>query len=135
MTSTSHNGFFAVGADALLSNNNNYFARSTMVKRSVAALANYLATGATIADSLLRQVLYPTTGDTRDNYEDFRHRITAEFALGDGDLMSIKFEDVSTARAFYDNLQLHCGPHLGAHLTLVLPFNAIANGRNPEEAR
>lgn len=66
MTSTFHNGFFAADADALLSNSNNYFARSTTLSLNVAALANYLATEATSADSLLRQVAYSTT---QDKYE------------------------------------------------------------------
>lgn len=68
MTSTFHNGFFAADADALLSNSNNYFTRSTTLKRNVAALANYLATEATSADSLLRQFAYSTTQDKYDSF-------------------------------------------------------------------
>lgn len=30
---------------------------------------------------------------------------------------------------------MHCGPHLGAHRTLALPFNALVLGKNPDDAR
>lgn len=134
MASTFHNEFFAGDAEALLTNSNNYLARSEILNRNAAALADYFATRAADPDSPVRQVLFPTTSDTRDKYESFMRKPTPDFAPGYGCLLSVEFEDIATARAFYDNLQLHCGPHLGAHLTLALPFNAIANGRTPEEA-
>lgn len=93
MTSTFHNGFFAADADALLSNSNTYFARSTTLNRNVAALANYSATEATSADFLLSQALYSTTSDWREKYEAFLHRIAPEFALDYGCLLSVKFEE------------------------------------------
>lgn len=135
MSSTFHNEFFAADAEALLANSNNYLARSTILNRNAAALADYFATHAADPDSPVRQVLYPTTSDTRDNYEAFMRKITPESTPGYGCLLAVEFKDLTTARAFYDNLQLHCGPHLGAHLTLALPFNALANGRTPEEAK
>ncbi|KAK7714102.1 hypothetical protein SLS64_004199 [Diaporthe eres] len=134
MASTFHNEFFAADAEALLENSNNYLARSAILNRNAAALADYFATKAADPDSPVRQVLFPTTSDTRNNYESFMRKPTPDFTPGYGCLLSVEFEDLATARAFYDNLQLHCGPHLGAHLTLALPFNAIANGRTPEEA-
>lgn len=135
MSSTFHNEFFAADAEALLANSNNYLARSTILNRNAAALADYFATRAADPDSPVKQVLYPTKSDTRDNYEAFMRKTTLEFTPGYGCLLAVEFEDLATARAFYDNLQLHCGPHLGAHLTLALPFNALANGRTPEEVK
>lgn len=135
LTSTFHNELFAADADALLSNSSNYLARSTILNRNAAALADYFATQAADPDSPVRQVLYPTTSDTRGNYEAFMRRPTPEFTPGYGCLLSVEFKDIATARVFYDNLKLHCGPHLGAHLTLALPFNVFANGRTPEGAK
>lgn len=134
MTSTFHNELFAADAETLLANSNNYLSRSATLNRNAAALADYFAVQAANPRSPVTRVLYPTTSDTRDNYEAFMRKTTPEFAPGYGCLLSVEFETVATARTFYDNLQLHCGPHLGAHLTLALPFNAIANGRTPEEA-
>lgn len=89
---TFHNEFFAADADALLANSNNYFARWPKLSRSVAALANYLATQATIADVLLRQVLYSTTSDTRDKHEAYVRRIMPKFALGYRCLLFVKLK-------------------------------------------
>lgn len=135
ISSTFQNEFFAADADALLANSSNYLARSTILNRNAAALADCFATRAADPDSPVKRVLYPTKSDTRDNYEAFMRKTTPEFTPGYGCLLAVEFEDLATARAFYDNLQLHCGPHLGAHLTLALPFNALANGRTPEEAK
>lgn len=135
MASIFHNELFAADAEALLANSNDYLARSVILNRNAAALADYLATEAAEADSPISQVLYPTKSDTRDNYEAFMRKATPEFTPGYGCLLAEEFKDLTAAQAFYDNLQLHCGPHLGAHLTLVLPFNALANGKTPEEAK
>ncbi|KAL1865526.1 putative secondary metabolism biosynthetic enzyme [Diaporthe australafricana] len=135
MDSTFHNEFFAADAEALLKNSNNYLSRSATLNRNAAALADYLATKAADPASPVSQVLYPTRSDTRDNYEAFMRNKTPDFTPGYGCLLSVEFEDLGAARAFYDSIQLHCGPHLGAHFTLAVPFNAIVNGRTPEEAK
>lgn len=135
MAGTFHNELFAADAEALLANSNDYLARSLILNRNAAALADYFATQAAEADSPVRQVLYPTKSDTRDNYEVFMRKTTSEFTPGYGCLLAVEFKDLTAAQLFYDNLQLHCGPHLGAHLTLALPFNALANGKTPEEAK
>ncbi|KAG8164717.1 hypothetical protein KVR01_004992 [Diaporthe batatas] len=134
VASTFHNELFAADAEALLANSNNYLSRSTILNRNAAALADYLTNQAAETDSPIRQILYPTTSDTRENYEAFMRKATPEFTPGYGCLLAVEFRDLTAAQAFYDNLQLHCGPHLGAHLTLALPFNALANGKTPEEA-
>lgn len=47
---------------------------------------------------------------------------TPEFTPGYGGLFIIEFESVSAARAFFDTLEVHKGPSLGAHLTLAQPY-------------
>jgi cystathionine gamma-synthase len=47
---------------------------------------------------------------------------TAEFTPGYGCLFSVEFDSVQSTIAFYDNLNVHHGPHLGAHLTLAIPY-------------
>ena len=59
---------------------------------------------------------------------------TADFIPGHGCLLSVEFEDLDSTIAFYDKMEVHQGPHLGAHLSLVLPYNAITYGREPKEA-
>lgn len=135
MASSFHNELFAADAEALLANSNNYLARSTILNRNAATLADFLAKPAADPESPVRQVLYPTISDTRENYEAFMRKSTPEFMPGYGCLLSVEFKDLAAAKAFYDNVQLHCGPHLGAHLTLVLPYNALVSGKTPEEAK
>ena len=45
-----------------------------------------------------------------------------EFTPGYGCLFSVEFKSVDALREFYENLDVHIGPHLGAHLTLALPY-------------
>jgi len=47
---------------------------------------------------------------------------TADFKPGHGCLFSVEFDTVEATQTFYDNLNVHQGPHLGAHLTLALPY-------------
>ncbi|KAK4202998.1 pyridoxal phosphate-dependent transferase, partial [Triangularia verruculosa] len=53
---------------------------------------------------------------------------------GYGCLLAIEFTSLTTARAFYDNLSVYHGPHLGAHHTLAFPFNDAIWGIEPEAA-
>ncbi|KAK3950388.1 pyridoxal phosphate-dependent transferase [Pseudoneurospora amorphoporcata] len=57
------------------------------------------------------------------------------FTPGFGCLLSIDFPSKRIARAFYDNLHVHQGPHLGAHLTLALPFNDLLWGGGDEQTK
>jgi cystathionine gamma-synthase len=34
----------------------------------------------------------------------------------------VEFASAALAKTFYDNLNVYHGPHLGAHLTLALPY-------------
>lgn len=146
------NEYFAGDAATLLANSADYLSRQHILNQNGAALAAYLATKASDPSSPVTDVLYPTTSDTRSNYEAFMRPRTAtitnsssshtpgeveakDFTPGYGCLLSVNFESLTTARAFYDNLEFHCGPHLGAHRTLAMCFNAVVYGRDPEEGR
>ncbi|KUI57558.1 hypothetical protein VP1G_04889 [Cytospora mali] len=133
-TTTFHNELFAGDAEKLLSNSDDYLPRSAILNRNAASLASYLSTQAADPRSPVSQVLYPTTSDTRGNYDAFKRPSTPDFTPGYGCLLSVDFEALDAAKAFYDNLQVHCGPHLGAHRTLAVPFNAMVIGADPEQA-
>lgn len=149
-----HNEYFAGDAATMLANNStDYFRRTRILNSNAAALAHYLATKAADPNSPVTEVLYPTTSDTRANYEAFMRPVSkssspsdttpeaaaeegeGDFTPGYGCLLSVGFVSLPTARAFYDNLEFHCGPHLGAHRTLAMCFNAVVYGRDPDEAR
>lgn len=150
-----HNEYFADDAATLLANSADYLSRQHILNQNGAALAAYLATKVSDPSSPVTDVLYPTTSDTWSNYEAFMRPRTSttattpnssssntpdevearDFNPGYGCLLSVNFESLTTARAFYDNLEFHCGPHLGAHRTLAMCFNAVVYGRDPEEGR
>ncbi|ROW11036.1 hypothetical protein VMCG_00901 [Cytospora schulzeri] len=131
------NEFFSGDAERLLANSEDYLPRSTILNRNAAALASYLSSSAATpsssssSSSPIKQVLYPTTSDTRPNYESLMRPATPDFTPGYGCLLSVEFHTVDTARVFYDNLHFHCGPHLGGHRTLAMPFNATLFGADP----
>jgi cystathionine gamma-synthase len=130
---TFHNGFYAGDAAQLLSNSNDYLARSVILNRNASAIATLLQAEIGKPNSPVSQVIYPSTVDTRANYESVMRSPSADFTPGYGCLLSVEFEDKDLARAFYDNLDVHHGPHLGAHLTLALPFNELVWGKDPKE--
>ena len=47
---------------------------------------------------------------------------TSDFEPGYGCLFSVEFKSEGTLRTFYEGLNVHQGPHLGAHLTLAMPY-------------
>lgn len=129
------NEFFSGDAEKLLANSQDYLGRTAVLNRNAAALATYLQTRAADPDSPVTDVLYPAQSDTRANYEAFMRRPAEELAPGYGCLLSVDFDTLDAAVAFYDNLAFFHGPHLGAHRSLALPFNATVYGRDPVEAK
>lgn len=128
------NEFSPGDAETLLANSEDYLPRSTVLNHNAAVLAAYLSAQASgDPDSPIKQVLYPTTSDTRHTYESFMRHTTPDFTPGYGCLLSVDFKTMEAARAFYDDLQVHCGPHLGGHRTLAMPFNAAIFGADPAQ--
>ncbi|KAF7355614.1 hypothetical protein MSAN_01478700 [Mycena sanguinolenta] len=115
----------------MLANSADYFARSTIANRNAAVIADLFQAHAGKAGSPVLRVFYPSLSDTAANYAAFMRPATAEFSPGYGCLLSIDFTTLAAARAFYDNLQVHKGPHLGAHLTLAFNYNDCL-GKDPK---
>ncbi|KAJ6515584.1 pyridoxal phosphate-dependent transferase [Mycena sanguinolenta] len=130
---TFHNEYFAGDAEKLLSNSADYLPRSTILNRNAAAIADLFQAHVGKAGSPVLKVLYPSVSDTVANYAAFMRPATAEFTPGYGCLLSIDFTTLAAARAFYDNLHVHQGPHLGAHLTLAFNYNDCILGKDWEE--
>tara|TARA_R110002060_G_scaffold11587_4_gene16747 strand:- start:395 stop:724 length:330 start_codon:yes stop_codon:yes gene_type:complete len=54
---------------------------------------------------------------------------TPEFTPGYGCLFTVELKTVEATQAFYNNVNVHHGPHLGAHLTLALPYAKALYGK------
>lgn len=127
------NEYFAGDADVLLSNSADYLPRSAILNRNAGALAALFQQEADDPASPVSGVQYPPQNDTFAHYQALTRRTTSDFTPGGGCLLSVDFEDVDSAIAFYDHLGFYDGPHLGAHLSLAMPFNATVYGKDKEE--
>ncbi|KAK3310679.1 pyridoxal phosphate-dependent transferase [Chaetomium strumarium] len=136
------NEYFHADAAKLLSNSADYLARSAILNRNALRLATFLHTHSVAffpATSPVKAVLYPPFTDTKPNYDAMMLGPPSAspepgFTPGYGCLLSIEFTSLPVARAFFDALSVHHGPHLGAHHTLAFPFNDAIWGADPETA-
>ncbi|KAI0857894.1 cystathionine gamma-synthase [Xylaria cubensis] len=134
VSSRFHNEFFEADAAHLLSNSEDYLARCVIHNRNASALASYFHSLALDKTSPVTQVYYPPFSSGSNHLQAFLRKSTAEFpAPGYGCLLSVEFETIEKAAAFYDAVNFFQGPHLGAHLTISMPYNLVVFGReNPE---
>ncbi|KAI0203900.1 cystathionine gamma-synthase [Astrocystis sublimbata] len=134
ITSRFHNELFEADAAHLLSNNENFLVRSAIHNRNASAIASHFHSLALDPSSPVTQVNYPPYSQGSNHLQQFMRKPTPEFPEpGYGCLLSFVFETVEQAVQFYDALNLFQGPHLGAHLTLTMPYSAIVYGRDHPE--
>jgi cystathionine gamma-synthase len=97
-------------------------ARSVILNNNSLRLVDFLQSKAEDLNSSVAKVYYPTTLPSLPFYKERMRPATADFTPGYGCLFTVELETIEATVAFYDNLNLHKGPHLGAPLTLVIPF-------------
>ncbi|OHE95756.1 cystathionine gamma-synthase [Colletotrichum orchidophilum] len=144
---THHNELFLGDAEVLLSNSEDYLPRTAILNRNAAAMAAHLhaeaeknqnnpfSSSSSSSSSPVVKVLYPSVLPDYETYKSFLRKPTPELPdPGAGCLLSVDFDSVDAARAFYDRLAFYPGPHLGAHRTLCLAYNTLALGKDPSEA-
>ncbi|KAM7208102.1 vacuolar transporter chaperone 4 [Naviculisporaceae sp. PSN 640] len=135
------NELYSGDATKLLVNSADYLSRSAILNRNAQAIADLAfsysssSTDTNNKKVLVKTVLYPTYSPTLANYQQYMRQAQAsldekgeKFHPGHGCLLSIEFIDKPTAIKFYDSLHVHKGPHLGAHLTLAMPYNEMVWG-------
>jgi cystathionine gamma-synthase len=119
---TYRNDVYTGDAVAMELNSRDYMVRSHTLNNNAAKLVEYLKYEAEKPESSIGRVYYPPVLPSLVNYTPFMRTKTADFVPGYGCLFSVELESVEETIAFYDNLNVHMGPHLGAHLTLALPY-------------
>ncbi|KAH7034828.1 pyridoxal phosphate-dependent transferase [Microdochium trichocladiopsis] len=130
-----HNEFFVADADQLLSNSEDYLERTVVLNRNAAAMAGFFHAKMQDPKYPISKVFYPPYSPGSEHLKAFLRKPTPELPEpGYGPLLSVEFETMDQTIAFYDNLAFHQGPHLGAHLTLCITFNALVFGKDPKEA-
>ena len=128
-----HNDLYPADAKVLLDNSADYRSRSRVLNENAALLVEYLHSLVSDKESSVSRVYYPTVSPTRANYDTYKRPQTPEFQPGYGCLFSVEFDSLEAAIAFYNNLHVHDGPHLGAHLTIALPYVRAVYGEQLEK--
>lgn len=118
------NFLFNADAEVLEHNSRDYLSRSVILNKNAEGLSDYLSTLVSNPKSSVVKVYYPKISTSASLYKPYMRQPTAEFTPGYGCLFSFEFRSMATMEAFYNELNLHIGPHLGAHLTLVMSYVA-----------
>ncbi|KAK7408318.1 hypothetical protein QQX98_009520 [Neonectria punicea] len=117
-------------ARALRHNSEGYLHRSAIINSNAKMLTDWLYKQSKDDRSSIQNVFYPTTAHAgaQGNYEILMRLPTVDFTPGYGCLFSLGFKSQQSAVAFYDNLHVYHGPHLGAHRTLALGYTYLIYG-------
>lgn len=134
-TSKHRNELFALDAEVLLSNSQEYLTRATTLNRNATALAKYLTDRmANDPECPVIKVCHPSVLPSKPLYDSYLRPSTSELpSPGYGCLMTVDFEDLDAAIAFHDNCGFYPSPHLGAHVTVMLAYSMVVFGQKKEE--
>ncbi|PHH91476.1 hypothetical protein CDD83_315 [Cordyceps sp. RAO-2017] len=108
--------------EAIERNSRDYLSRTARLNSNAESLVQYLASRAEDPNCALRRVYHPSVNASRKYYQRFMRSATPELDPGFGCLLSVELASLSAARAFFDNLNVHKGPHLGAPFTLAFAY-------------
>ncbi|KAG0648231.1 O-succinylhomoserine (thiol)-lyase [Hyphodiscus hymeniophilus] len=127
------NNLYNGDAEVLEKNSRDYMQRSATINNNTLRIAEWLQSKAQSPGSSISRVYHPSISSSKANYESRMRKKTPDFTPGYGCLLSVEFENVEATIAFYDNLNVHHGPHLGAHLTLAMPYAKVLYGQDDLE--
>lgn len=127
------NDYYYRDAETMVHNSRDYLARSQILNTNAAALTTYLHNHSLAHTSPITKVFYPPLLPSFPLYTPYQRTATPDFTPGYGCLFSVELKSVRAFRAFYDNLDLHMGPHLGAHRTIGLPYTKALYGKKDLE--
>lgn len=96
--------------------------RTTHINNSARYLAESLQPLTKDPNSVITHVYHPVLDPQPEHYRAHLRQPTEEFAPGYGGLFTIQFEDVEQASVFFNALNVHKGPSLGAPVTLAQPY-------------
>ncbi|KAK1142621.1 Cystathionine gamma-synthase [Aspergillus melleus] len=116
------NCLYGGDAQQLEENSRDLLMRTTHINNSAAYLAQYLQPLIHDPKSVITHVYHPKLDPQPENYRALMRQPTEEFIPGYGGLFTIQFEDVEQASVFFNALNVHKGPSLGAPVTLAQPY-------------
>lgn len=113
---------YLADAEAIERNSRDYLARTITLNDNASALVQYLHSWSVDPKSAIKKVHYPSITTSSGHYEQFTRPKTADFNPGYGCLFCVELNDLPTTIAFYDNLNVHKGPHLGGPSTIAWAY-------------
>jgi cystathionine gamma-synthase len=113
-------------AEALEKNSRTYLTRTEKLNENAVSLVQYLKSCAEDPHSAIHQVHHPSINPSGKHYKQFMRPNGPGFTPGYGCLLSVELEDMPATVAFYNNLNVHKGPHLGAPFTLCFAYTMCA---------
>lgn len=116
------NELFGADARVLERNSRDFLSTASTMNQNAQRLVTALAHFVNLPSSVLTHVYYPSTCWSRANYEGLMRHPTTDFSPGYGGLFTLEFETVIAAATFFDALNVHKGPSLGASVTLAQPY-------------
>jgi cystathionine gamma-synthase len=132
-TDSYQNDMYKADAEVLEKNSRDYMQRSVKLNNNSARIAEYFQSQVSNPQSSISKAHYPSVSSSKSNYEVWMRKETPDFTPGYGCLLSVEFDTLESTIAFYDNLNVHLGPHLGAHLTLAMPYTKLMYGKDELE--
>ncbi|PHH66732.1 hypothetical protein CDD81_5864 [Ophiocordyceps australis] len=120
---------YADDVETIERNSRDYLTRAAILNANASALAQYFAQCAKDPSNAVVRALYPSVNASGKYYTQVMRSETTHFKPGYGSLLSVEFCDLATTRAFYEELNVHKGPHQGAPLTLAVPYNVCVYGK------
>lgn len=117
---------YTADASTIERNSQDYLIRSAKLNENARTLVHYLTSCTSDPESAVRAVYHPSISPSERYYKEFMRPAIRDFTPGYGCLFSVELDSLETTTAFYDNLNVHKGPHLGAPFTLAFAYTACA---------
>ncbi|RMZ76857.1 hypothetical protein DV738_g4734, partial [Chaetothyriales sp. CBS 135597] len=103
-------------------NSRQFLPRIDKMNSNAYQLVTLLSSYAAQPNSVITKVFHPSILPSRTNYDPHLRKSSAEMVPGHGGLFTIEFESEKAASTFFNHLDLHKGPSLGACVTLAQPY-------------
>lgn len=129
------NTVFRDDAAQLEENSRDLLHRTSQINSTSSYLVRSLQPLVTDPSSVLTNLYYPEIDPATSNYRAHLRRETDDFTPGFGGLFTLQFDDVHLASVFFNALNVHKGPSLGASVTLCQPYVQTVFHKQKEWAR
>lgn len=127
------NEVFHLDAEALVQSASNYRTRQRTINHNADVVATFLQKQISNPLSTVSKVGYPRFNKTSRYYEMFMRGACPGFTPGYGGLISVEFEELEYAKAFFNAVELYPSSNLRESVTCIYPYNRAFYDRSTED--